>query len=243
MEINTASQPVAHIYALIDPRETDNVKRVRYIGKTKNLGRRFRHHLQDAKTGIRTHCYNWIRQLLAVGLAPMMGTLETTTQVDAADRERAWIAYLRAAGSPLTNLTNGGDGIPGHHHSEETREKMSTVHLGKKLSSETRTKISEANTGKKRSPEIRAKFRASAMGNKNCLGRSVSDECRMKIATALKGYRHSEETRARMSVAHTGTKHSAMTRLRMSLGQRQSWTARKGEQGIPSQTEKGEKRD
>ena len=49
-------------------------------------------------------------------------------------------------------------------HSEETRAKMSTAHMGKVISAETRAKISKIHTGKVISAETRAKISKAQMG-------------------------------------------------------------------------------
>jgi hypothetical protein len=204
MQSGTLDQPVAYIYALIDPRETDDVNSIRYIGKTNDPNKRIGRHLACARNGSRTHCHNWIRQLLAVGLTPTVSILETTTRVAATYREREWIAHLRTAGCPLTNLTDGGEGGLGCRHSPETRAKIGAAHLGKKLS-----------------PEHRIKLSASHVGNKNCLGHRhpISDETRAKLSivgmgkrNAL-GCRRSKETRARISAANVGNRNALGHRL------------------------------
>jgi hypothetical protein len=47
----------------------------------------------------------------------------------------------------LCNLTGGGEGVSGFHHSEETKQKISIQRLGKKLSKETCKKIAQNKTG------------------------------------------------------------------------------------------------
>lgn len=63
------------------------------------------------------------------------------------------------------NSTMGGDGILGHHHSEETKEKMRACKIGIKFSDEHRRKIGESNRGKTHSEESKIKMSLSRMGN------------------------------------------------------------------------------
>jgi hypothetical protein len=49
----------------------------------------------------------------------------------------------------LCNLTNGGEGISGFHHSEETKQKIYIWRTGKSLSVETCKKITQNKTGNK----------------------------------------------------------------------------------------------
>ena len=84
------------------------------------------------------------------------------------------------------NLTDGGDGILGRKHTEETRKKMSESqkanyikenhpNFGKHLSEETKEKLSEAKKDKPR-----------------------SEETKQKISDAMKGKHHSEDTKQKM---------------------------------------------
>ena len=98
------------IYALLDPR-TDEV---RYIGKTEQkLGYRLTQHLRRAtKEDTNRHVLNWLRQLLAEGLMPEISILERVNDdEDWREREQAWIAHAREVGWPITNETDGGEGI------------------------------------------------------------------------------------------------------------------------------------
>jgi 5-methylcytosine-specific restriction endonuclease McrA len=100
----------------------------------------------------------------------------------------------------------------GFKHSEEAKEKMKLVHLGKRHSKETIEKMSEShkgdknhNFGKHFSEETRKKQSDS---NK---GRYVSEETRKKISEANKGKHHSEETimkRSKMLRSKRGGYHS-----------------------------------
>ncbi len=76
----------------------------------------------------------------------------------------------------LVNMTNGGDGIVGLHHTEETRSKMSKSHKGIPLSEE----------HKKNSAESRK-------------GIPLSEETKKKIGNSNKGKIRSEETINKLS--------------------------------------------
>jgi hypothetical protein len=84
----------------------------------------------------------------------------------------------------LRNMTDGGDGIVGHKHSEETKKKIALARLGK-----------PTNLGKSMSDAQKQKLR------KHNLGKVVSIETGQKISEAKKGKPgkpRSEETRAKM---------------------------------------------
>lgn len=112
---------LTRIYILKDPRDGA----VRYVGKTtRPLYVRFWQH--TGRASLRrtdTWCARWIRSLLDVGLAPVMEFVEDAA-ADWAAREAYWIAYYRAAGADLTNLTNGGEGAPGFRMTAAQRARV-----------------------------------------------------------------------------------------------------------------------
>lgn len=110
---------------------------------------------------------------------------------DAFKLERERIKFWRESNVDLANLTDGGEGISGFHHSSETREKLSKMNKGMpatfkghkhsdetkrvlseiakkrggpKLTKEQQKKASEWHRGRKRSPETCAKISAKAKG-------------------------------------------------------------------------------
>jgi len=67
----------------------------------------------------------------------------------------------------LINMTDGGDGILGIIHSDNTKEKMSKSAIGKKVSAVTKEKLRIINTGKKASDETKAKMSKAKKGRKH----------------------------------------------------------------------------
>jgi hypothetical protein len=132
------------IYALCEP----GTRTVRYIGKTENLGRRFREHLRGSSKK-KSHLGNWLRSL--AGDSPNRITL---CEVPESEGSAAEIQYIRAAreslGMKLVNATDGGEGVS--NPSPESRVKMSAAKRGKKASPETRAKMSVAQRGRTRAP-------------------------------------------------------------------------------------------
>lgn len=72
----------------------------------------------------------------------------------------------------------------GHHHSQESRTKLSIAKTGHPMSAETRAKISASTKGCPKSIETRT-----------------------RMSAAFKGRIVSDEAKAKNSVAHTGEKH------------------------------------
>lgn len=118
----------------------------------------------------------------------------------------------------------------GHHHTEETRQKISEKHLGEKngmygkhLSDEARAKIREANQGKVRSTETRNKISSSKKGKPNGHEGMVYDEdWRKNISNSLKGKstwakgkKFSEEHKRKIAEANRGKKLSDEARAKI----------------------------
>lgn len=95
------------IYALVDPRDN----RIRYIGKSVNVIKRYKQHLRSEYKDGSPKKTKWIKELLAQGLSPCLGSIEKTDLDNWQDAERSWICRLRPQ---LTNGTDGGGGNPQH---------------------------------------------------------------------------------------------------------------------------------
>lgn len=68
---------------------------------------------------------------------------------------------------PLVNMTDGGEGMLGFKHSDETKQKLRDANLGKKMSEESKTKISKAQKGLKHSDETKSKLSKANKGEKH----------------------------------------------------------------------------
>jgi group I intron endonuclease len=94
------------------------------------------------------------------------------------------------------NLTDGGDGIFGWQPSDEYRkecsERAKELHKNKKV----------GMYGKKHNDETKRKMSEASKGNKNCLGRILSEETKLKISTSNKGKTVSESTKKKISENH-----------------------------------------
>lgn len=73
-------------------------------------------------------------------------------------------------------------------------------------------------------------FRLHQLGNKYFIGNKHSEETKLKMSLAHKGYTHSEEAKRKISESHIGKKHSEETRRKLSIahkGRRNSEEARR----------------
>ena len=101
---------------------------------------------------------------------------------------------------PLTNMTNGGDGISGYRHTEEAKKKMSIMRKGR----------ATWNKGVSPSAESRKKMSDAKVGNPGFFtDKHHSDESKRKISDNKKGrpawnkgISPSAESRKKMSDAH-----------------------------------------
>ena len=93
---------------------------------------------------------------------------QNITEKEAFDLEMLTIKQYKEQGIPLTNMTDGGEGLSGIVVSEETRKKLSLI----------RSNISE---------ETREKLRIARKGKKPGLGKKQTPESNLKRSLSLKG--------------------------------------------------------
>lgn len=100
----------------------------------------------DTKCGRSNHWMN-INSITTVTVEIIY---ETNDYKEALHKEIEFISlYKRKSnGGTLINLTDGGEGVKGVNVSEVTRNKLSIINTGKKLSEEHKAKISKAHMGK-----------------------------------------------------------------------------------------------
>lgn len=97
----------------------------RYVGKTVQLiHHRRAAHFSDARRGSQKPLHRWIRKRHANGKLVAVKLLEVVEHGgDWQAAERTWIARFREGGR-LLNLTDGGEGLPGHKFSDDHRAKI-----------------------------------------------------------------------------------------------------------------------
>ena len=140
-----------YIYALVDP----FTEETRYIGKTIRPKERLQNQCNERSN---THRCHWIQSVIQKGSRPQQIILEELPDgSDWQSREKYWIAYGRKVGWPLTNGTDGGDGVV--NLTPDSREKIRRAWLGRKHTPESRRKMSEAIKGKKHTEEYKQYMR------------------------------------------------------------------------------------
>lgn len=214
------AEPRYIIYGLTDPR----TGLVRYIGKSqRGMERPLNHGQPRYLIGDRSYKGNWIRSLRALGLEHGIVVIEECSAPDVLpDRERWWIAFARAWGLPLTNLTDGGEGAPGCHPNEngirrrketmlrlwqdpERRAAFLAVHVGRRMPDSARAILSDKARGRVISAETRAKIAAAGKRRYESPEERLLQSARLKGRVGgFLGKHHSEESRQKMSGTHRG---------------------------------------
>lgn len=197
---------LSSIYVLVDPRDNS----YKYVGKTTaTLEYRLRQHIHDANRRCYEHVrrFIWINELRSLGLFPEILLLEGDVY-DWQEAEQSWIKKLRLAGHALINGTDGGDGIHGYRHSEETRQKQSESAKRRYEQAGEREKTGSSVSKAYKDPAVRQKLR-NAWQRRPC-------EFKENCAEKLVEYAKSPEGRAKTSRVHTGKIVREETRAKLS---------------------------
>lgn len=167
-----------------------------YIGKTvRNLKYRSKAHLYYADTGGGYAFHNALRKYGSENFKwEVLFASEDNSKL--LEVEAEFIKQFRTLSPNGYNLTEGGRGSVGYHHTAEAIEK-----------------IQKASTGRKHSPESIIKMREIHTG------KTITDETRNKLSNAFKGRKLSTESIAKMIAARTGTHHTAEAKGKMHIAQ------------------------
>jgi DNA-binding XRE family transcriptional regulator len=94
---------MAAVYILCDPREDDQIKRVRYVGVSVDPGKRMVRHLAGMDTA---NVKGWLQRLAKVRLEPTMEVIEPCnwTSKGVCPVEIKWISFYEAMGADLLNV-------------------------------------------------------------------------------------------------------------------------------------------
>jgi len=208
---------ISTIYGLYDP-ETDEL---RYIGKTvSKLNVRLSQHITASKKGKINHLHCWIRSL---SKCPIIKPIEIVPYEQDSEAEIRIIAEYRTSGYNLVNESDGGEGQKGYHHSEETKNKLRVLNIGRKMppkSEETLKRMSEAQMGKHLTDEHKESIRQGVLkpevyekvvaggrlGALVATHPSPSKETREKMSASHLGIPLSDEHKAKISASGKGRK-------------------------------------
>lgn len=143
------------------------------------------------------------------------------SEQDAFEHEKFLIACFKDMGVLLTNCTNGGEGVSGYTHSDESRKKISASSKERMLNLEYREKLHNTTRGTKLSPQVVARMKAGMKGIPK------SQEHKIKIGNLHRGKTMSQEAKNKIGAAHIGRKRSVETRERISASAKVAWIARR----------------
>jgi hypothetical protein len=135
-----------------------------YIGKGSRLRRRKRHleHMSDFLIEKNDIFHKKLKSMKRKGIKPIIKILFDNLEEDIALELE--ILLIKKYGKRvdetgcLCNMTDGGEGISGHRHTEETRKKMSKSQSGHIKSDESILKQRESLTGHKHTEEDKIKM-------------------------------------------------------------------------------------
>jgi len=189
------------IYCYVDKKDNQIV----YVGKDSHLdeNRRHKQHYQS--------CYYPFQQINKVlqnnpnryTYQVLVWNVEDQETLNALE-----IQYIRQL-NPKFNFTDGGEGLLGFTHSEETKKKISESNKGKFVSKESRMKMSKSQKLRKRekhSAETRQKMRLASLGKKNHnYGKPLTEETKRKLSESLKGRKVTDSHRKHLSETRNTT--------------------------------------
>jgi hypothetical protein len=141
-----------------------------YVGK--GYGNRAYDHLKPSLYSQRTPFHNKLREMIDRGIEPDIDIINVSNEEEAFEEERRLIRFYgrRCDGTgTLFNLTEGGEGLSGHQHSEETKLKISLTRIGVRHphSEEAKEKMLKI----KGSLESRRNMSEKMQGNQNGAGK------------------------------------------------------------------------
>lgn len=177
---------------------TNNINNKIYIGQTfTSIKERIRKHISDSLYNPRCLID---RSILKYGWENFKyEIIDYTNSLDELnDKEIYWINFYDSLIPIGYNVSGGGRN---HVTSEETKDKLRKINLGKIVTEKTKEKI-----------------RKSTIGEKNHFyGKTHSEEAKLKMSIYHKNKIISEESKLKMSNSQKGRKHTPDTLLKMKL--------------------------
>lgn len=189
----------AYVYTLTDPRNGMPF----YVGK--GHGKRCEFHLDEAKyyTKRKSKKLNKIRKLMSLGMKPIITKVEeNVSDAQAIDFECLLIAEMRDIGIPLTNMTDGGDGAKGYKHTEEHKQMMRELFVGRIFTEEHRQSMSKPKSAEGRANIAKARLTTTYRPSEET--KRKTSEALLGRPSPMKGRKQSEEAKAKMSAWRKG---------------------------------------
>ena len=189
----------AYVYTLTDPRNGTPF----YVGK--GHGKRCEFHLDEAKyyTDRKSKKLNKIRKLMSFGLKPIITKVEeNVSDADAIDFECLLIAEMRNIGIPLTNMTDGGDGAKGYKHTEEHKQMMRKLFVGRVFTEEHRQAMCKPKSEQGRKNIAEARYATNYRPSEET--KNKTSETLKGRPSPMKGRTQSVESCAKMSAQRKG---------------------------------------
>ena len=166
-----------------------------YIGYTDNPKRRQNEHMsRSSNKYLRAAVKFYGKQHFAYAIHETYASLEEAKQA-----EIYWIACFRDLNISLYNITDGGEGCHGYHHTEEHKMKARSF----RHTDEYKQEMSRTKTGTRHTLESKIKMSIAKRGN------TLTKEHKAKIAAAGRLRKHSNVTKAKMSEMRKGENNSA----------------------------------
>ena len=189
----------AYVYTLTDPRNGMPF----YVGK--GHGKRCEAHLDEAKyyTKRKSKKLNKIRKLMSLGMKPIITKVEeNVSDAQAIDFECFLIAEMRDIGIPLTNMTDGGDGAQGYKHTEEHKQMMRELFIGRIFTEEHRQAMSKPKSEEGRANIAKARLTKTYRPSEET--KRKTSEALLGRPSPMKGRKQSEEAKAKMRAWRKG---------------------------------------
>ena len=196
-----------YVYSMLDPRKVgkyvyDNFEfnyEPFYIGKGK--GDRIKCHFNPSRLNKPHRRNSKIKKLYSLSLKPIIEKIkENLDEFTAMNMEQEYITTIGRIDlgtGPLTNMTNGGEGMSGYICKEATRKKRSKSLKGRV----------PWNKGVKYSDVVKVKMSKTAIAcgaGKHMLGRKLTVTHKQNIAEGLRGHSTSKSTILKISKSNIG---------------------------------------
>lgn len=231
-----------------------------YIGKTiMSLDKRIKAHRYLMVSGSK-YCFYQAMNKYGFNNFKWKILFESFDEKKLSEMEMKFIKELKTKVPFGYNLTDGGEGQKGYHHTAESKLKIGIASIGRKktpegienirkskigipLSQQHKEKLKKARSKRIITNETKEKLRIAGTG------RVFTKETIDKIRKSREGYRHSPETleklkghpvsietRDKLRKLKSGTKLSEATKIKISESIKNYWIARKTQGGMSDET-------